>query len=120
MAIVGHVPSKKHFKKKRNTKTMAWTPLIDQLTDLRDEYKKKIEEKFERTGDIYWVVKMFETSFYISEPFIGVDVGVGVNDDINIAVVITTVEPDKKWNVKFTAITPIVTEAYEDTWELSA
>ena len=97
-----------------------WTPPIDQLINLRDEYKKKIEKKFERTGDIYWVVRMFETSFFISEPFIGVDVGVGVNDDINISVVITTVEPDKKWNVKFTAITPIVTEAYEDTWELSA
>ena len=96
-----------------------WTPPIDQLINLRDEYKKKIEKKFERTGDIYWVVKMFEASFYISEPFIGVDVGVGINDDINIAVVITTVEPDKKWNVEFIAVNPNVVETYEDTWELS-
>lgn len=94
-----------------------WITPLQQLIDLRDEYKQKVENTFADTGDIYAVVESFENSFYTSEPYVGVDV-LDTND-INITVVITPVEPGKTWDVKFIAISPNVVQTYEDTWELS-
>ena len=100
-----------------------WITPLQQLIDLRDEYKKKIEETFADTCDIYAVVKTFDKCSYTSKPFVSVDVFVGVDvldtNDISVTVVITPIEPDKKWNVEFIAVNPNVVETYEDTWELS-
>lgn len=94
-----------------------WITPLQQLVDLRDEYKEKVKRTLEETGDVYAVVEAFEHSFYVNEPYVGVDV---LDNDITITVIITPIEPGAKWNVKFIAINPNVVETYDDTWELSS
>lgn len=95
-----------------------WITPLQQLVDLRDEYKEKVQRTLDETGDIYAVVEAFEHSFYVGEPYVGVDVLDNAND-INITVIITPIEPGEKWGVKFIAISPNVVETYSDTWELT-
>lgn len=94
-----------------------WITPLQQLVDLRDEYKEKVNRTLEETGDIYAVVEAFEHSFYSGEPYVGTDV---LDNDITITVIITPIEPGAKWDVKFIAINPNVVETYDDTWELTA
>lgn len=94
-----------------------WITPLQQLIDLRDEYKNNMENTLNETGDIYAVVESFDKSLCAAEPYVGVDV-LDTND-INVNVFITTVEPGKTWDVKFIAINPNVVQTYEDTWELS-